>query len=210
MRTFSLSSLALLVCISAAGCANSPAAPSTLTTLSSTGEGFTGSVSTPTPFAMVKPSGKPVHLNLKSSISAVDAVAKTITVSSRIIVVPDAARIVDALEVPLTFVDLTVGKTVHITATSVGTITTASIVRVDVPAPKPPKNVRLKGAISLATGTCATKTFTVAGREVRSDASTAFIGSGRCAAIADGKTVDVTGVEMTDYVQAIRVNVAKK
>ena len=278
MRTFL--SLALLVCFSAAGCSNAPTAPTTMTTLSSGSEGFSGSTSAATSLATVKPGGKPTRLNLKGIVSAVDPAAKTITVSSRVIAVPDAAHIVDALETPLTFGDITVGKRVHITATTLGTVTTASVVRVldfavagtvadltgtcptlaftvssqnvattgttefargdcakialdmvvtvegtldagllaalrvelpkNVPPSKPPKNVRLRGAISLATGTCPAKTFTVADKEVRTDASTTFTGSGKCAAVADGKTVDVTGVEMAGYVRAVRLNVSKK
>jgi hypothetical protein len=76
--------------------------------------------------------------------------------------------------------------------------------------PKPIKNVRLKGAASLLSGSCPAKIFTVSGQEVRASASTTFTGTGKCAAIANGKTVDVTGVQETDYVRAVRISVNKK
>lgn len=91
-----------------------------------------------------------------------------------------------------------------------GMLTASKVVLPKTAPPKPVKNVRLKGAISGMTGACPTKIFTVSGQEVRASAATVFTGSGKCSAIADTKIADVTGVQETGYVRAVRINVSKK
>jgi hypothetical protein len=289
MRTFSFWSLVLLVCVTVAGCSTAPTSPSAaLSGVSSEGlvssEGQ-GPLSTRTldeaSIATAKPTPKPkaTNLNLKGIVSAVDADDLTITVSSKVISVPETATIIDALGAALTFDDILVSKRVHVTGKTLSGVSTASVVRVldfaitgtvstlagtcptvtfaidtqnvattattafqygdcskladdmqvevqgtldaglltalkvvlpKVAPPKPVKNVRLKGAASLLSGSCPAKIFTVNGQEVRASAATTFTGSGKCAAIANGKTVDVTGVQETGYIRAVRINVSKK
>jgi hypothetical protein len=288
MRTFSMWSLALITCVCVSGCSSAPTSPSAALSgvspeglVSSDGQGplATRSLDADS-IAAAKPAPKPkaANLNLKGIVSAVDADALTMTVSSKVIGVPDTAKIVDALGAPLSFADILVSKRVHVTGKTVGGVSTASVVRVldfavtgtvsllagtcptvtftvdtqNVAAtattefqrgdcskladdmqvevqgtldaglltalkvvlpknapPKPVKNVRVKGVASLTSGTCPSKVFTVGGQEVRASAATLFTGSGKCAALANGKTVDVTGVQETGYVRAVRLNVKK-
>jgi hypothetical protein len=95
-----------------------------------------------------------------------------------------------------------------------GVLTALKVVLPSKIPPKPIKNVRVKGTISDMEGACPAKTFMVGSREVRTTSSTLFTGTGKCAAIADGKTVDITGVLVTEatteYVRAVRLNVRKK
>ena len=90
-----------------------------------------------------------------------------------------------------------------------GLLTATKVVLPKNAPPKPIKNVRLKGAASDLEGSCPAKIFTVNGQEVRASAATTFTGSGKCAAIANGKTVDVTGVQEDGYIRAVRLNVKK-
>lgn len=91
-----------------------------------------------------------------------------------------------------------------------GMLTAAKVILPKNAPPKPVKNVRVKGTISEADGSCPTKTFMVGTQEVRTSAATIFTGSGKCAAIADGKKVDITGVQEVDHVRAVRLNISKK
>jgi hypothetical protein len=125
---------------------------------------------------------------------------ETITVSSRVIVVPDAAKIVDALEAPLTFADITVGKRVHVTGNTVGAVTTASIVRV--------LDFAVVGAVSGLTGGCSLLTFTVDGTDVATTATTEFAGGG-CDRLADAMQVEVRGVLDAGVLTASRVQLPK-
>ena len=282
MRTFSFWSVVLLACILVTGCSTAPTSPS-----AALGGANEGAVAADAPgsltirtldeeLAGARPTGKATNLNLKGIVSAIDADALTITVSAKVINVPETAEIIDAVGAPLTFADITVNKRVHVTGKTVGGVSTAKVVRVldyavkgtvslldgtcptvtftvdgqDVattattafqygdctkladdmtvevqgtldagvltalkvvlPAKKPAKNVRVKGTASDTSGACPTKTFTVSGQEVQTTSATVFSGSGKCSAIADGKRVDVTGVQETGYVRAVRVNVSKK
>lgn len=285
MRTFSFWSVMLLVCVSVGGCSSAPTSPSAALSgvtsdglATSNGQGPISSRSLDASIEGAKPTAKATNLNLKGIVSAVDADELTITVSTKLINVPATATIVDALNAPLTFAEITVGKRVHVTGKTVGGISTAKVVRVldfavagtvsalgglcpdltftvdtqpvvttvttefargdcskvaddlqvevqgtldlgvltalkvvlpKAAPPKPVKNVRLKGVISLTGNACPTKSFTVAGQEVRTTSSTLYTGSGKCAAIANLKTVDVTGVQESGYVRAVRVNVKK-
>lgn len=90
-----------------------------------------------------------------------------------------------------------------------GLLTALKIVLPKDGAPKPIKYVRLKGVVSLTSRACPARIFTVAGKEVRASAATTFTGSRTCTAIVSGRTVDVTGVQETGYVRALRINILK-
>ena len=287
MRTISRWSVMLLLCVFVAGCSTAPTSPSAalsgLSSESGPAADAQGPISTRTldeeDIATARRGGKGTNLNLKGIVSAVDADALAITVGTRVINVPATAKIIDALGAALTFADITVGKRVHVTGKTVGTVSTASVVRVlnfavrgtvadlagtcpvltftvggqDVATtaatefsrgdcskvadgmqvevqgtldlgvltaakvilprnapPRPTKNVRVRGVVADADGSCPTKTFMVGTQEVRTSSATTFTGSGKCAAIANGKRVAIMGVQEVDHVRAVRVNVSKK
>lgn len=91
-----------------------------------------------------------------------------------------------------------------------GVLTAAKVILPKNAPPKPAKNVRIKSVVADADGSCPAKTFMVGTREVRTSAATIFTGSGKCAAIADGKKVDITGVQEVDHLRAVRLNISKK
>ncbi len=89
-----------------------------------------------------------------------------------------------------------------------GLLTALKIVLPKKGAPKPIKYVRLKGVVSLTSRACPARIFTVAGKEVRASAATTFT-SRKCTAIVGGRTVDVTGVQETGYVRALRIDILR-
>lgn len=208
MRTISRWSVMLLLCVFVAGCSTAPTSPSAaLSGLSSDGgpaSDAQGPMATRTldeeDIATAKPSGKATNLNLKGIVSAVDVDALTITVSSRVINVPATAKIVDALGAALTFDDVTAGKRVHVSGKTVGTVSTASVVRV--------LTFAVAGTVADLAGTCPAITFTVGDQDVATTATTEFA-RGECAKVADGMQVEVQGVLDLGVLTAAKVILPK-
>ena len=206
MRTFSLWSV-VLVCVFAAACSTAPTSPSgALSGVTSEGLAASdaqGPISGRSlkEIEAAKPSGKATNLNLKGIVSAVDADELTITVSSRVISVPETATIIDALGAPLTFADVTIRKRVHVTGKTVGGVSTAKVVRV--------LDFAASGAISDLAGTCPDLTFVVDGADIATTGTTTF-SRGDCSKVADGLVVQVQGTLDAGLLTALRVVLPSK
>ena len=128
-------------------------------------------------------------VTLSGMVASLDPVARTIGVSGKTVVVP-VGTITDGLVV-LTFADLTIGGQVEVGGTVLDGIITADEVMVVGAATA--TLTTLSGVVTALTPGCPSMMFAIGATTVVTDGSTVFKG-GLCVDLADGMTVEVTGV----------------
>jgi hypothetical protein len=148
------------------------------------------------------------RVEVEGRVSAVNAAAHTITIGTTVVSVPAGTPIRHDGNT-LTLSAIAIGNRVHVHASNVGGVITASDVNVqsEVNPPGNPPNAdepgenenegEVEGAISAKAGTCPTLTFTVSARSVSTNASTQFK-DGACTALVNGTNVEVKGAVQTN------------
>ena len=137
----------------------------------------------------------PKKVELEGVIEAI--VGQVITVSGQNVFVPLSVVVHHGSRV-INFADLRIGDRVHVRATLVGTVLTASDVKLQNPDEGSlggAGDTELAGAISGVTATpaCPAVTFTLNGQTVKTDVATVFSPIGGCALLVNGTNVHVDG-----------------
>jgi hypothetical protein len=135
---------------------------------------------------------------VEGHITAINASARTITVGSTAVNVPDTARIHRGTTT-LTFADLKVGDEVEVEGAMDGTTFRATEVKIEVDDDDDNDDLpEVKGMVTGRTGDCPALTFTVGTRVVRTTSATRF--DDGCATVQNNARVEVKGTIGTDNV----------
>jgi hypothetical protein len=138
---------------------------------------------------------------IEGRITTLDATARTLRVSGALVaVVP--TTVIRHGGTTFQFTDLAVGDQVHVRASMVGDVLTASEIRRQ----NDGRNgmAEVTGAVSGLTGTCPALTFTVRNTRVTTNGTTFF--DDGCADVQNGTTVEVKGVrESGNAIVAVKV-----
>jgi hypothetical protein len=139
-------------------------------------------------------SGSSNRAELKGSITAIDAAARTLRVSGALVDVPAEATIRRGSQT-LQFADLQIGDKVEIRGTVEATSVRATEVKVD--GERRGQLTERKGLVSGLAGTCPDLTFTIGTTKVTTSGSTYFK-EGACTAVQNGVAVEVKGQPQAD------------
>jgi hypothetical protein len=135
---------------------------------------------------------------VEGHITAINASARTITVGSTAVNVPDTARIHRGTTT-LTFADLKVGDEVEVEGAMDGTTFKATEVKIEVDEDDDNDDLpEVKGVVTGRTGDCPALTFTVGTRVVKTTSATRF--DDGCATVQNNVRVEVKGTIGTDNV----------
>ena len=141
---------------------------------------------------------------LEGRIDSIAAASRSFRIrEANVVVAPEA--VLRHGDRTLTFGDLHVGDQVHVRGTRTGNDVVASEVKLQNDEPEA-REVEVAGPVAgLLPGSCPTRTFTVNGVKVFTDAATKF-SDGTCAQLANGTKVDVEGTRQADgSVKAVKV-----
>ena len=167
----------------------------------------------PSAQAPVPPTSKKVELEGLVSAMA----GNVLTVDGQAVVVPPTVLVHHGSH-QFALSDLKVGDRVHVRAEWVGTVLTASDVKLQNPGvaddeddeggdPTDGTPLSVDGLVSLlSAGACPAKTFSIGAQAVQTDATTSFSG-GTCNVITDGGHVQVVGVLKSGVLMATQVQI---
>ena len=141
------------------------------------------------------------QVTLSGTIASRDTSARAIGVSGVTVVVPAGTPIANG-PITLTFADLTIGSQVEVGGMALNGRIVAD--QVEVVGAATGLLATRSGPVSALTGSCPSLTFDVEGTTVVTDGSTVFE-DGVCVDLADGVTVEVTGVAGETAVRALAV-----
>ena len=150
------------------------------------------------------------RVQISGKIASINTPARSFRVDATTVLVPTSATLASSAG-QVEFKDLQVEMEIQVEGTMQGSVVTAEHVQVDDHGNGNGQNdqneTEFTGSIASAGGACPNLTLSVAGKSVKTNASTAFL-KAACTALHSGLTVEVSGVTQSDgSVMAARVQV---